>query len=108
MDLIGCWREEEREAVGGVWDEGLEASGVEVLRFWVGAGDGAGPLVGLRAAGALPEMVCLSVSGDGVRGMFLASDGGDLVLSAPRTSFNEIFEPVDATCHGDAELFFCA
>lgn len=82
-------------------------SGVEVLRFCVGANVGAGPLAVFRAEGAFPETVCLIVSGDGVRGMLLASDDGDTVLSAPRTSFKEIFELLDVTCHGDAEVLPC-
>ena len=107
IDWIGCRTDDERDAVGGVWAGALEASGVEMLRFWEGANVGAGPLAALWVAGAFPETVCRIVSGDGVRSMLLASDDDGLVLSALRTSFSEIFEPVGANCHGDAGLLFC-
>lgn len=81
----------------------LEVSGVETLRVCGVGTAGAGPLAALRVGGAFPEMVCLIVSGDGIRGMLLASDDGVSVLSASRTSFKEILEPLDVTCHGDVE-----
>ena len=85
----------------------LEVSGVETLRFCGVTNAEVGPLAALRAAGAFPETVCLIVSGDGVRGMLLASDDGSSALSVLRTSFNEILEPLDVTCHGDAEALLC-
>lgn len=105
---MGCWIDDERGAVGGVWVEALQAVGVEVLRFWEGDNGGAEPLAALRAAGAFPETVCLIVSGDGVRGMLLASDDDGRVLSMLRTSFSDIFDPVGAICHGDAGILFGA
>ena len=86
----------------------MEASGVEMLLFWEGPNVEAGPLAALRAAGAFPETVCLIVSGDGVRGMLLASDDDGLVLCVFRTSLSDIFDPVGANCHGDTENLFCA
>lgn len=111
MDWMGWWEREEGW-VGGR-DEGLGNEGWSVGFAMVGeetfrcCGDGwAGwpPLGNLRAADALPGTVCLSVSGgtDGRRVSLVDVDEGEVLPSAPRTSFREIFGPADGVRQGDA------
>lgn len=55
----------------------------------------------------MPDKVCLSVMGEGLRAMLgFFEGGGDLELSDPRTSFRETLGPLEATCQGDAGLSF--
>lgn len=88
------------------WVAGLGIVGEEMLRC---CGDGWGgwtKLEGLRVVDALPGTVCRSVSGgtDGRRGSLVAVMEEEVLLSAPRTSFREIFGPAEGVRQGDAGL----
>lgn len=105
MDCMKAFSVADEEREGMTLADEVEGGtdGDETLRCWDGFWVLELLLVLRCVADGFPATVCRKVRDgmDDVREVLDAGIEGDLLLSAPRTSFNEIFGLLEATCHGD-------